>query len=219
MADSRNCEQCGTTFVPRREHARFCCVRCRTAWNREHMGNPLADASALLWSVTAMSEATARLPRTGTWDRARAYAVVGEAVWWVTLVDATLVRHYPEAYDAVLAGQSAAQRPLIEATLAGLRFVRSQADGEAGLAQFIQATPGPGAGGGHITGWRWKPVPLPVLVSLPPRAQAWEMTRYQAYQDQLAGHTIGEIFRRAAAFLTLTQASTRCATGWMKKQW
>jgi len=35
-------------------------------------------------------------------------------------------------------------------------------------------------------------------------AQAWEMTRYQAYQAQLTGHTVGEIFRRAATFLTLT---------------
>ena len=41
-------------------------------------------------------------------------------------------------------------------------------------------------------------MPLPVLASLPPQAQAWEMTRYQAYQDRLAGHTIGETFRRAA---------------------
>jgi hypothetical protein len=31
-----------------------------------------------------------------------------------------------------------------------------------------------------------------------------EMTRYQAYQDQLAGYTIGETFRRAATFLIPT---------------
>jgi hypothetical protein len=59
MPDSRECEQCGALFVPRREHARFCCVRCRAAWNREHMGDPLAESSALLWAITAMSEATA----------------------------------------------------------------------------------------------------------------------------------------------------------------
>jgi len=29
------------------------------------------------------------------------------------------------------------------------------------------------------------------------------MTRYRAYQAQLAGHTIGETFGRAAAFLKL----------------
>lgn len=67
-------------------------------------------------------------------------------------------------------GQSAAQRQLIEGTLAGLRFVRNQAGGEADLAEFIQAAaPGLSPGNGRITDWRWKPVPLPVLVSLPPR--------------------------------------------------
>lgn len=210
MADTRNCERCGTMFVPRREHARFCCVRCRAAWNREHMGDPQADASALLWSVTAMSEATARLPQTGTWDRARAYALVCEAVWWVTLVDATLVRHYPGPYDGVMAGQSHAQRQQIEATLAGLRFVRNQIGGEADLAQFIRAAaPGKDAGNRRITGWTWKPAPPPPLVSLPARAQAWERTRYQAYHAQLAGHTLGEVFRLAATFLTLTAANAR----------
>jgi uncharacterized OB-fold protein len=81
MVDSRDCEQCGTSFVPRREHARFCCVRCRAAWNREHMGDPVAGASALLWSITAMNEATGRLPQAGIWDRDRAFTAVGEAVW------------------------------------------------------------------------------------------------------------------------------------------
>jgi hypothetical protein len=208
MADSRNCEQCGTSFGPRREHARFCCVRCRAAWNREHMGDPLVDSSALLWSVTAMSEATARLPQAGIWDRARAYALVGEAVWWVTLVDATLLRHHPGPYDSVMAGQSPAQRQQIEATLAGLRFVRNRLGGEADPAEFIHASArGQDAGNGRITGWTWQPVPPSVLVSLPPRAQAWEMTRYQAYHAQLAGHTLGEVFRRAATFLTSTAAN------------
>jgi len=204
--DCRSCEQCGLSFVPRREHARFCCVGCRADWNREHLGDPSVDSSALLWSVTAMSEATARLPQAGTWDRGRACAVVGEAVWWVTLVDATLVRHHPGPYDSVLTGQSPGQRRLIEDTLGGLRFVRNQADGGAGLARFIHAARGPGAGTGRISGWRWKPVPPPALVSLPPRARAWEMTRYRAYRAELSGQTIGEVFWRAATFLTLTAA-------------
>ena len=172
------------------------------------MGDPQADASALLWSITAMSEATARLPHAGTWDRARAYAVVGEAVWWVTLVDATLVRHHPEPYDNVMAGQSPAERQQIEETLAGLRFVRNRISGEAGLAKFIRAAaPGQDPGNGRVTGWTWKPLPPPALASLPPRAQAWERTRYQAYHAQLARHTLGEVFRRAATFLTLTAAN------------
>ena len=52
-------EQCGTSFVPRREHARFCSAHCRAAWNREHMGDLKAGASALVWAITAMSDTTA----------------------------------------------------------------------------------------------------------------------------------------------------------------
>jgi len=63
VADTRTCEQCGASFAPRREHARFCRPRCRVAWNREHTGDPQAEASALEWSITAMREAIERLAR------------------------------------------------------------------------------------------------------------------------------------------------------------
>jgi hypothetical protein len=119
VADIRSCEQCGRSFVPRREHARFCGVRCRVAWNREHMGDLKAGASALQWAIIAMSDTTDRLPQVGAWDRPRAFAVIGEAVWWVTIVDATLVRHQAGAYDAAMAGKAPDQRQLVEETLAG----------------------------------------------------------------------------------------------------
>jgi len=208
VADIRNCEQCGTSFVPRREHARFCSARCRAIWNREHTGDLKAGASALVWSVTAMSDTTRRLPRVRAWDRPRAFAVIGEAVWWVTIVDATLVRHHPDVYDAVMARQPPAERRLIEGTLTGLRFVRNRIGDEADLGEFIEpGEAGQGAGERRITGWTWKPVPEPALASLPPRGQAWEMTRYRGYQAHLAGHTIGETFGKAAAFLKLAAAN------------
>src|SRR5512140_807022 len=74
VADIRSCEQCGSSFVPRREHARFCGVRCRVAWNREHMGDLNAGASALQWAIIAMSDTTDRIPRARAWDRPRAFA-------------------------------------------------------------------------------------------------------------------------------------------------
>jgi hypothetical protein len=213
LADIRSCARCGATFVPRREHARFCCVRCRVAWNQEHMGDAKAGASALVWSITAMSETTDRLPRVRPWDLRRAFAVIGEAVWWVTIVDATLVRHHPQAYDAVIADQTPAERELIEGTLAALRFVRNRIGDKADLAEFIE--PGDsraGAAERHITGWTWRPAPVPTLASVPPRTQAWEMTRYRAYQAHLPGRSIGEIFGRAATFLKLAAANAPAIT-------
>lgn len=46
-------------------------------------------------------------------------------------------------------------------------------------------------------------MPEPDLGSLPHPGRAQEMTRYRAYQAQLAGHSIGKTFGRAAAFLNL----------------
>ena len=177
------------------------------------MGDPAGEVSALLWSITAVSEATERLPGVRAWDRPRAFAVIGEAVWWVTIVDATLVRHHADIYDNVMAGQAPAQRRLVEGTLTGLRFVRNRIGDEADLGEFIEAgRTGPGARQRRITGWTWKSVPEPALGLLPPRGQAWEMTRYRAYQAQLAGQTVGEIFARAAAFLKLVAANATSIT-------
>ncbi len=210
-ANIRNCEQCSSSFALRREHDRFCSARCRAAWNREHLADPEAGESALQWSVTAMSDTTERLRQVQAWDRPRAVAVIGESVWWVTIVDARLVRHHLEAYDRVLAAQTPAQRQVTEETLAGLRFVRNRIGGQASLAEFIE--PGQadaGQGERHVTEWTWKPVPEPVVTSLSPRGQTWEMTRYRAYQAHLAGRTITETFGQAAVFLKLTSAE---ATG------
>jgi hypothetical protein len=194
-------------FVPRREHARFCCVRCRAAWNTEHAGGLAAGTSALEWSFTAMSDTTALLPVARAEDRPRAFAVISEAVWWVTIVDATLVRHHPEAYDGVMAARAPAECRLIEGTLCGLRYVRNQIGQGVSIAEFIDpGAAAPGAGDGRITGWAWTPAPAPALTSLPSRSRAWEMNRYRAYQAELAGHTVGEIFGRAAEFLKLTAA-------------
>jgi hypothetical protein len=202
VADSRSCEQCGTSFVPRREHARFCSPSCRAAWNRGHAGDLKTGTSALQWSITAMDDTAKRLARMTAWDQPRAFVLTSEAVWWVTIVDATLVRHHLDAYDRVMADQTPAERELTEQTLAGLRFVRNRIGDEADLAEFIQPSQnGSAPAAGRVADWRWRSVPEPKLAKLPPPGQAWEMSRYQAYQAQLAGHTIGETFGRATAFL------------------
>jgi hypothetical protein len=204
VTESRTCEQCGTVFTPRREHARFCRPRCRIAWNRENTGDPQAKARALEWSIIATRDAIERLARDQVLDHAQGFAVISEAVWWVTIVDATLVRYHRHPYKSAMKSQAPARRRAIEETFAGLRFVRNQMGYHLDPADFIQPEEShPGADHGGVTAWRWRPVPEPDLGSLPPRGQAWEMTRYRAYQTQLAGHTIGETFGRAAAFLEL----------------
>ena len=200
VTDSRKCEQCGVAFAPRREHARFCSARCRVAWNRLHARESPAEGGALDWTITAMRETVDRLLRARGWDRPHAFAVISEAVWWVTMVDATLVRYHPDAYDGVLAGHDAAERRAIEGTFGGLRFVRNEMGYYLDQADFVQPGRG-GPGAGAIAAWTWRSLPEPGLDSLPARGQEWEMTRYREYQAWLAGQPVSDTFRRAAAFL------------------
>jgi hypothetical protein len=213
VAETRNCEQCGVVFTPRREHARFCSARCRVAWNRQNASGTPADSGALDWAVTAMRDTTGRLLRAGGWDRADGFAVISEAVWWVTMVDATLVRYRPDVYSGLLAGQEPAQRRVTEDLFGGLRFVRNRMGYDADHADFVQPLdPGPGAAAPRLAGWTWRSVPEPALVTLTPRGREWELTRYRAYQAQLAGHPVGETFTQAVAFLRLVAESSLSRT-------
>jgi hypothetical protein len=237
MAETRRCERCGKEFEPKREHARFCSARCRVAWTRENWnlatvdqqkwgsenwadeprGHQTTGTSALSWAMTAMRDTTERLGKVRASDQAQAFAVIGEAVWWVTIVDATLVRYYPDEYDAALAGLPAARRRATETTLGGLRFVRNRMGYYVDHADFIEprgVEPQSGAQGGRdapITEWTWRSLPAPAVAALPPRGQEWELSRYRAYQDLLAGHGIGETFSRASAFLDLVAGSVQPA--------
>ena len=45
--------------------------------------------------------------------------------------------------------------------------------------------------------------------ALPAHLQPWEMTRYQAHDQWLAGNSVGRVFHQAASFLNL--AASRAA--------
>jgi hypothetical protein len=200
MAEIRECVQCGTPFSPGREHARFCSARCRMAWNREHAGVAAAPSVAIGWSVAAMAEAVGRLAAASSWELPRVATAVGETVWWVTLVDATLVRYHPGAYDKALASE-AVRRHEAEEALAGLRYVRNQLGQSADPDRFVQPAPA----GDHAC-CTWRPLPEPQLGALTTRARQWEMSRYRAYQTRLAGRDITRTFNLCADFLTRAAA-------------
>ena len=185
MADTRTCEQCGTVFTPRRSgHARFCRARCRVGWNCVYLGDPQAGASGagvVHHRDQRRHPAAGQGPGSGPWawvrgDQQRQYSPV-------TIVDATLVRYHRHPYKSAMKSRAPARRQAIEETFAGLRFVRNRMGCRLDPADFIQPEQShPGADPGGVTTWRWRPVPEPDLGSLPPRGQAWEVTRYRAYR-------------------------------------
>lgn len=183
------------------------------AWNREHRRDPATELRALDWSVAGLADLAPRLAALSGADRGRAVAVVSEAVWQVTIVDATLIRYYPDVYDAVLARRSPPQRRLIEGTMAGLRFVRNRMRGEAERDAFIGPSAAESAGEGPAGPCTWQPVPEPKLGSPRGARRTWELARYQAYQGFLAGQPVAETFSRATEFLRLAAADVPAGAG------
>jgi hypothetical protein len=202
MTLSRECARCGAAFEPQREHARFCSARCRVAWNRDHVAGGRGGDSALDWSVIAMADTAERLGRLTVTDPPHAFAVISEAVWWVTIVDATLVRYHSAAYGQAMRAREPAARQVTEATFTGLRFVRNRMGYHTPPADFIRPADSTGHDAGPpVAAWTWRPLPPPGLETFPPGRGDWEMSRYHAYQAQLAEHPLGETFQRAAGFL------------------
>jgi hypothetical protein len=202
MPDIRDCAQCGKGFEPRREHARFCSARCRVAWNREHVGGAVTGDTALGWSVTAMADSEQRLRQARSVDLPQGLAVVSEAVWWVTMVDATMVRYHLAAYDRALGSMDPAARRVTEGTFAGLRFVRNWMGYHADPADFVQPQDEDGAGDAPVATWTWSLVPAPAVGTVAAGGRVWEMSRYREYRAQLAGRRAGDTIGLAAAFLT-----------------
>jgi hypothetical protein len=202
MENVRNCEQCGAEFEPRREHARFCSALCRITWNRENAsGQPTGD-TPLNWSVSALEDTAERLSKAQAMNLPEALAAVTEAVWWVTLVDATMIRYHHDAYDHALAAQDPAERKITEGTFTGLRFVRNSLGSFIDPADFIQPQQDSLGGDAPVAAWTWREVPAPVSGMLPQRATTWETGRYIHYRAYLAGRPLGEAIDRATRFLT-----------------
>jgi len=148
-----------------------------------------------------MRAATDRLLAATTHDPHTAFMVVTEAVWWVTLVDATLVRYHEGDYGRLLAGLDPAERQEIEDTFGGLRFVRNQMGRQASPDGLICRPTHPGVPADRVAEWIWNPTCEPERGAQSEPGQYWELTRHNSYEAQLAGQPIGSSFTRAAAFL------------------
>jgi len=148
-----------------------------------------------------MGDAARRLGEARGLDLPQALAVVSEAVWWVTMVDATVVRYHPDAYDRVLAGLDPSRRPAAEETLGGLRFVRNWMGYHADPADFVRPQQAAGGGDMPVAEWTWEPVPAPAAGPAP-QAREWEMGRYRQYRARLAGQPAGRTVGAAVAFLS-----------------
>jgi hypothetical protein len=169
-------------------------------------GEPGAGDGALAWSVAAMSDALRRLAGARAADMAQAVAAAAEAVWWVTAVDAAMVRHHPAEYRRALASLDPVARRAVERSFAGFRFIRSQLGYSADPGDFIQRQP---SGRDPALAWTWQHLPPPA----PQRGTARDTSPYREYRAQLAGRPLTEAAARTADFLSQAHAAARTGQG------
>jgi len=198
MADAREHEQPGAVPGPRDDRG-----TPRSRGQDSADGASQAADGTLAWSLTAMSEALRRLAAASAADVPQAVAAATEAVWWVTLADAAMIRGHPGAYGAALAALDPAARRAVEGSFAGFRFIRGQLGYHADPGDFIQPQAAPGGGSAPPSAWAWAPLPPPP----PHRGAAREASPYREYRAYLAGRPLGQALGRAAGFLSQAHAT------------
>jgi hypothetical protein len=158
------------------------------------------SATALDWSVVAMLDATNRVNTINASTVEAAFAAIGEAVWWITVVDDNLRDRYGKAYRraAVLTVPPPGE------TMRGLRSVRNRIGHEVDVVEFVEAIGSRrDRGDGRVSAWAWRSVP-------PPKSRAARDTAaYRAYENAVAGLNIVHTFGVATGFLGLALSMVR----------
>ena len=121
--------------------------------------DPLTSGeTALDWSITAMLAAINRVNMISAVNTDKAFAAIGEAVWWITVVDDNLRSRYGKAYAVAEKGTVPNPRD----TMRGLRSARNRICHEVEITDFIESIASrPDLGDGRITAWAWQSVPPP----------------------------------------------------------
>jgi hypothetical protein len=158
------------------------------------------QTTALDWSVQAMCTATDRVNKIQAANLDEAFAAIGEAVWWITVVDDNVRARYGKAYSR--AAQATSPRP--GDTMRGLRSARNRITHEVEIVSFIEAIGSrPDPSDGRISGWSWCSTPPPT------RRTASDIAGHRAYEAALAGKNIVYTFGLATGFLRLALAVAR----------
>lgn len=145
-----------------------------------------------------MNAATDRVNRIHAIGLAEAFAAIGEAVWWITVVDDNVKARHGKAYRRA----ERATTPNPTETMRGLRSARNRICHEVEVVDFIAPFGSRlDRGDGRISAWAWQSVP-------PPRA-ARDLAGHRAYESALAGQNIVYTFGVATGFLDLAQRVAR----------
>lgn len=143
------------------------------------MANGYGPETALNWSIQAMHDATDRVNKISELDAARAFAAIGEAVWWITIVSDSLRHAHPTKYSRALELTT----PNPADTILGLRSVRNRIGHQVDLVDYVKPIASrPDPGDGRITAWAWRHVPPPEQNQMTDGQHKWALRCHQAYE-------------------------------------
>ncbi len=147
-----------------------------------------------------MHDAADRVNRIRASELSEAFAAIGEAVWWITLVDDNIRARHGKAYSR--AARATAPNPTD--TMRGLRSARNRICHEVEVVEFIvNIGSRSDRGDRRISAWAWQSVP-------PPRSRAArDIAGHTAYETALVGHNIVYTFGLATGFLNLALTAAR----------
>lgn len=149
----------------------------------------------------AMNDATDRINKIPATDLPRAFAAtlsaIGEAVWWITIVNDTLWHNYRGAYDQA----TVLTAPDPTDTINGLRSVRNRIGHKVDLVDFLEPLASRAwSVDGRITAWAWKAVMPPERGDRSTRDHRRDLDLQQSYERALAGQNIWQPFMLATGF-------------------
>jgi hypothetical protein len=108
------------------------------------------------WSLWALDAAARRLHEEAWHNVARAFAALGETVWWACLVDDILWEEGGGRYEQIRAREG------VDGSLMALRHIRNRFAHDNEVIGYLQPGPGPEEYGSSGE-WVWQPLPAATL--------------------------------------------------------
>jgi hypothetical protein len=138
---------------------------------------------ALTWSARAMQDATERVNKISGFEPDRAFAAIGEALWWTTIVDDELQRHHVDGYNAATKSFKGGNPPYPADILLGLRSVRNRLGHEVEPYDIIRPiSERVDPGDGRITAWQWQHIPPPSADGRTRGQRDYDLRAHDAYE-------------------------------------
>jgi hypothetical protein len=196
------CDASGTASAEGTGRQRTGKTRCAPAWQAIEcafmlVANSVEPGDGLSWSMQAIQDAMDRPNKIAATDLPRAFAAIGETLWWIIILDGTLRDRYRLQYDRAISLTS----PNPTDYLNGLRSVRNRIGHEAPLVDFLDPLAArEWSADGRVTARAWKAIEPPARRLRSAKDHERDLQLHAAYSTSLVGQNIWQSFMVSSGF-------------------